>query len=142
LGAISPNLSLGVNFPSKNLFSQIISQLPNPALKKSLSEIDPMESLGNVTAPLDSVWEAIGSRLKVFISNNKTAGSLSGPLKSSPDESLTNKDTSATTWFDKLTTNGQVLGIAKSTVILIANILIAVLEIVLWVLRGLLKLVS
>src|SRR3989344_2204073 len=59
LGTISPISSLGVNFSSQNLFSQIVSKLP----KKSLSEVNPMESLSNVTAPLDNVFRAIKDQL-------------------------------------------------------------------------------
>ena len=55
LGVASPITSLGLNLlgstsspqANQNLFSQISS-------KHSLSDINPLESLGKVTAPLDS----------------------------------------------------------------------------------------
>lgn len=126
LGVTSPFISPGVNFPSQNLFSQIISQLP----KNNLSEIDPMKSLGNVTGPLDNVWEALGGQLKGFLNSKDT--SLLGPLKSSLGSGLGVENTS-TAW--------KVLGIAKSALILTANILVAVLEVALGLLKGMLGLI-
>ena len=134
LGVISPIISPGVNFPSENLFSQIISQLPT----RSLSEINPMESLDNATAPLNSIWKAFSEKLnirgldgikKTFL-NGQTGGKA---LKSSLESGLGVQDTS-TIW--------QVLGMAKSAFILIANILVAVLEVVLWLVKGVLGLVK
>src|SRR3989344_3394396 len=132
LGTISPISSLGVNFPSQNLFSQIVSKLP----KKSLSGVNPMESLSNVTAPLDNVFRAIKDQLggsdsiKSFLGNDDT---LPRRVKSSLVSSFNLEDTSAT-W--------QAIGILKSVVILVAKILLAVLQIATTVLRSILSLIS
>lgn len=94
-----------------------------------------MESLENATVPLNGIWKALGSKLNI-----QGLGSIKGflngridgrALKSSLESGLGVQDTS-TMW--------RVLGIAKSAFILTANILIAVLEIVLWLLRGVLGL--
>ena len=139
MGVISPIVYPGVNFfsgfdslaTSQNLLSQIGST-------KSLSEVDPMESLRNITAPLDNIWKAVdmGSRqLHDFINNQGNgidlpAGSLR-PLKSNIGSRLGLGDTSLS----------SVLGIAKSAVVLMTNIFIAVLEITSQLLRGILELV-
>ncbi|MDP3696702.1 MAG: hypothetical protein Q8R55_01565 [Candidatus Taylorbacteria bacterium] len=157
LGIVSPVVSPGVNFLSGNLFSQITSQLPTKSLPvvspPNLSEVNPMESLINATAPLNSIWKALGEKLnmqgldsiKTFLNgqwirqaHHKTVGSVNSlqggrALKSSLGSGLGGQDTS-TIW--------QVLGIAKSAFILIANILVAVLEIAVWLLRGTLGLMS
>ena len=134
MGAVSPNLSLGVNLPSQNLFSQITSKLSESNLPATnlpkLSEVNPLDSLGNATAPLDAIWKAIGSK----INWSSSIGSYtSGPLKSSLASRLSSKDTS---------TMGQAFGVAKSGLILIGNIFVAVLEIALWLIRGILSLVN
>lgn len=86
-----------------------------------------MESLGKVTLPLDKVWEALGSKLNLNI------GTYSGPSKSSLTGRFGLEDTSGI---------GQVFGIAKSVAVLVGNILIAVLEIVLWLIKGLIGLIN
>lgn len=99
-----------------------------------------MESLENATAPLNDIWKALSKKLdienlvdsiKSFL-NGRTAGGTA--LKSSLESGLGVQDTS-TVW------QVQVLGIAKSAFILIANILVTVLEIVLWLLKGVLGLI-
>src|SRR3989338_1674225 len=132
LGTISPISSIGVNFPSQNLFSQIVSKLP----KKSLSEVNPMESLSNVTAPLDNVFRAIKDQLggsdsiKNFLGGDST---LSGRVKSSLVSSFNSGDASGT-W--------QAIGMLKSVFILVTKIFLAVLQIAMTVLKAILGLVS
>lgn len=92
-----------------------------------LSRINPMDSLGNATAPLDAIWKALIDKISI-----KDIGVYtSGPLKSSLVSRLSSKDTS---------TMGQAFGVAKSAIILIGNIFVAVLEIALWAVRGILSL--
>lgn len=134
LGIFSPIVSPGVNLSDFNLFSQV-SSINSKLKKSSLSEVNPLESLSNVTAPLDSIWETIGARLNFQDLDGGLKGFLNSmdgrALKSSLGDSLDGQDTS-TSW--------QVLGIVKSALILTANILVAVLEIALWLLRGILRL--
>ena len=122
LGVLTPNVSPGVNFYPQNLFSQISSNLT----EIKLSEVNPMESLGKVTLPFDKVWEALSSKL------NLDVGTYSGPSKSSLTGRFGLEDTSGI---------GQTLGVAKSAIILVANILVAVLEIVLWAIKGIIGLI-
>lgn len=138
MGVISPNISLGVNLPflssDQNFYSQIISQLPTETLPtpnvKSLQNLNPTDSLGRVTGPLDSLWKALGQKLNInsfsdvknFVNNPSVPGALNSSLESglrAPDTSTSN-----------------VLNIAKSAVVLVANILVIVLELVLWALKG------
>lgn len=112
--------------------------MPDSVLKKKISEVDPMGPLGNVTAPLDNLWKAVGQRLNIqSIEDIKSffrGGDAPRALKSSLGSDLASQDTSNTVW--------RVLGIAKSAFVLIANIFVAILEIVLWLLRGVLGLIS
>lgn len=98
-----------------------------------------MGSLGNVTAPLDNLWKAVGQRLNIQSVEDiknffKSGTAASKALKSSLGSDLADQGASSTIW--------RVLGIAKSVFVLIANIFVAILEIVLWLLRGALGLVS
>lgn len=96
-----------------------------------------MEGLNNATAPLNALYEAIGAKLNIqglqSLKDFVTGGTIPKPLKSSLGGSLDTKDTS---------TIGQVFGVAKSILILTANILVAVLEIVLWILKGVLGVIT
>lgn len=134
LGVISPIVSPGVNLSGQNLFSQITSQLPT----KNLSEVNPINSLNNATAPLNAIWKALGDKLNIqgldSIKDFVNGQTDSIALKSSLGSGLGVQDTSTTMW--------QVLGIAKSAFMLAANILVAVLEIVLWLLKGVLGLIN
>ena len=142
LGVTGPIVPFGVNFPSgletlaagKNL---IISQLP----QKNLSEINPTQSLGNVTAPLDNIWKALGQRfningfddIKRLLNGNSDSASPEAS-KLSLGGSLGINGTSMTL--------GGIFGIVKSAFILAANILVIVLEFVLKALKFLLGLVT
>ncbi len=133
LGFGSPLNFIGANFLSgnqnisKNLFSQISSNLSD----KKLSNLNPIDSLGRATAPLDAIWKALGPQIKSFLDSN--ASGLKGASKSSLEGQLSQNDTSD---------QGQGYGVIKSTFILIGNIFVAVLEIALWLLKGLLNLVT
>lgn len=127
LGTLGSSMPLGINLPGKNLFSQISSI-------NSLSEVKPLESLINVTGPIDGIWKALGRYLNV---------------PSGPDDSLRAKSALAGRLDIKDALNrmdnvsiGRALGVAKSALILMANILVAVLEIALWALRGILGLIT
>ena len=121
LGVTSPISYLGINLSSQNLFSQISSS-------NSLSEINPLESLGKVTAPLDSMLGGLGRYIDIKPWLPKSAldgiSGFEGTLDS----------------IDNLSA-GQVLRVAKSGLILVANILVTVLEIALSILRGILGLI-
>ena len=122
LGVTSPISSLGLNLPNRNLFSQISS-------KSSLSEINPLESLGKVTAPLNSLLGGLGRYIDIKPWLPKSAlESISG-FEGTLDS------------IDNLST-GQVLRVAKSGLILVANILVTVLEIALSLLRSVLGLIK
>jgi len=101
----------------------------------NLSEINPMESLGNATAPLDSLFKAIGDHMGGLdgIKSFLGGGSTQGQAKSSLMSVFSSRDTSDT---------GQAIGIIKSAVILVANILLVVLEVVTSILRGILGLIT
>ncbi len=123
LGVTSPIISFGVNLPSKNLFSQISST-------NSLSDINPLKSLGKVTAPLDSLLLLGGLGRYADIKPWLPKSALEG-----------------ISWFegtldniDNLSVAG-VLMVARSGFILVANILVTVLEIALSILRGILGLI-
>ena|SRR3989344_2853476 len=124
-GTLSPISSPGVNFPletGKKLYSQITSQVQ----KKSLSEVNPLESLDGVTTPLDNVFKAIGDRLggldgiKGFLGGSSNSA-LSGRVKSSLLGSFDSGDTSGTSWMMEM---------LKSGFVLVAKIFLAVLQVV------------
>lgn len=93
-----------------------------------LSDLDPLASLRNVTAPLDNVWRALYDQfnikglpdIKNFISRGKNITSP-GPQKSNLEGSFSAKDT-----FDVILDWWQTV---RSFFILVANILVAILEI-------------
>lgn len=125
-GVTSPIAFLGLNLPnsinslqtSHKLFSQV-------TYASSLSEVNPLESLGKVTAPLDSLLGGLGryTDIKPWLPKSALEGisGLEGTLDSIDNVSV-----------------GQVLKIAKSGFILIASILVTVLEIALRILRSVL----
>ena len=129
LGTVIPSISPGVNLPGQSLFSQIGSQLST----KDLLGVNPIDSLGNVTAPLDTIWKSIDSRLNEFIDSKSV--NLPGPLKSTLESRLAVLDR-----FDNLSV-WQVFEIVKSAFILVANILVTVLEISLSILKSVLGLI-
>lgn len=118
LGVTSPTFFLQTN---QNLFSQISST-------GSLSDINPLESLSRVTGPLDGFLKGLGryTDIKPWLPKSALGGisGFEGILDSVDNMSV-----------------GQVLRIAKSGFILVANILVTVLEIALRILRGILGLV-
>jgi len=127
LGITAPIVALGFNFSSHDLLSQITSKFQ----KTNLSEVDPLESLGNVMAPLDSIWKAIiGSKL------NLDEVGLLELLKSGPEARSNLQDTLGDISAPKA------LGMAKEVFIFVANILVAILETVVSILRGILGLIS
>jgi len=146
LGGFSPVISPGLNFPSQNLFSQIYSQIdkssdnltktepkePEARKMRSWTDVDPMSNLKNVTGPLDSIWEALGGQIRSSL-DDRSSSSLPEALKSSLGTNISDKDISNVS---------QGLKIARTAFILIANIFITVLEIVLWLLKGILKMVG
>ncbi len=129
LGVISPITYLGINLPgsisslraNQNLFSQISST-------NSLSEINPLESLSRVTAPLDSLLGGLGRYIDIKLWLPKSAlegvSRFEGTLDSIDNISV-----------------GKALRIAKSGLILVANILVTVLEMALSILRSILGLI-
>lgn len=135
LGISTPIVSPGLNFSSQNLFSQIIAQLP----QKNLSEVNPLGSLGNVTAPLDNIWRYLGRQLNIIrLEDVKTFidGTASTGLSKSTLEGRLGLNTTSGTSLDKG------LGIAKGAFILTMQILIAALELVMGLLKGALSLVK
>lgn len=132
-GVFSPILPLGANLPlnigkltlnDRSLLSQIGSQLTN----KGLSELNPIEALGNVTAPLDAIWNGLNQYIDTkHIFSKPSNSALEGRL-----------DVEGTLRGIDNLSMGRALEIAKSAFILVANILVAVLEIALWLLRGIL----
>jgi hypothetical protein len=135
-----------------NSYSQIGLATPDVlgTPKPKLSEVDPFKSLGSVTAPLDGLWQGIGSNInmdslrtvKEFIDGKISIGGL----KSLLDESLASKSISdaSGTGSKSLSdyTVQDILGVAKRVVILIADILIVVLDILSKALRGFLGLIT
>ena|SRR3989344_5560686 len=121
LGFTSPISSLGLNLSNQNLFSQISSV-------NSLSEINPLESLGKVIAPLDNMLGGLGRYIDI-----------KPWLPKSALESVSGFEGTLDT-IDNISV-GQALRIAKSGFILVANILVTILEIVLSILRGILGLI-
>lgn len=118
LGVTGPTTSLWAN---QNLFSQI-SQISSA---RPLSDINPIESLSRVTGPLDGFLKGLGryADIKPWLPKSALEGisGFEGTLDS----------------IDNLSV-GQVLRMAKSGFVLVAGILVAVLEIVLRILRGIL----
>ena len=107
---------------NKKLFSQINSNFEI----NTLSEVNPMESLSNVTGPLNNIWKTLEGPLRIL--GGDTASS--GPLKPNLEGRLSSWDTSTT---------GQILEKGKSALILIGKILVVVLEISLSILKWLLS---
>lgn len=126
MGTVIPGVSFGVNLSGQNLFSQISST----SSLSSLFEINPLESLGKVTEPLDSMLGGLGRYLLVDI-------------KPWLPKSALERISGFEGTFDNIDniSVGQALRIAKSGFILAANIMITVLEIALSLLRGILGLV-
>jgi len=137
LGTISPIASSGLNFlPTQNLFSQIGSQLPKP----KLSEINPLESIGNVVPPINLIFDALSQKL-----NNSGLGGIKDYLQNNTQKEASNlplegrlnaQDTlgAISAW--------DVLGIVKKGFVLTAQILVTVLEIATWGLKAILGLVT
>jgi hypothetical protein len=121
LGVTGSNALLGVNLHDQSLFSQI-------SYVNSLSEINPLESLSKVTAPLDSLLGGLGRYIDI----------KPWLPKSALDSVLGFESTLDT--VDNISI-GQALRIAKSGFILVANILVTILEIVLSLLRSVLGLI-
>lgn len=96
----------------------------------NLSEINPLKSLGNVTAPLDNIWRDLSSRLNIKLE-------LPENISPEPLKSLENQLAVKST-LDNVSV-WQVLTMAKSAFILIAQILITVMETAIWVLKGILN---
>jgi hypothetical protein len=147
-GALGPIVSPGISFPGfnqiagKNLFSQISSNLPkngfNELTTGDFSEIDPVKSLSNVTIPIDNVLRALKDKLGIGSINDILNGKADiGALKSALDESLGSEGTS-----DTISNTRKALESLKTIFVLGANILIAVLETAVWIVKGLLGLMT
>ncbi len=98
-----------------------------------LFKINPLESLSNVTAPLDNIWRDLGNKLNIKLE-------LPGNISPEPLKSLENQIAVKST-LDNVSV-WQVLTMAKSAFILMAQILIAVMETSIWVLKGILNLTN
>ena len=134
MGILSPINSLGLNFiaeNSQNLFSQITSNLP----QKPLAEVNLMESLSGATAPLNELFKAIGDRL----------GGLDGIKNFLRGGSSTSKSSLADSFRfidDTSSDTDQTIGFIKSTIILIANILLGVLQVATTIIKFILSFIS
>ena len=118
LGVTGPISSLGLNLQNQNVFSQISSI-------NSLSEINPLESLNRVTAPIDSLLRELDRYIDI-----------KPWLPKSALESVSEFEGTLDT-IDNISI-GQALRIAKSGFILVVNILVTVLEVTLSILQGIL----
>lgn len=137
---------LGVNFltaPENLIFwrldsaqqeSSFTSQISSK-VSKNLSEVDPLGSLGKATAPLDNIWKALGPYIKGLI------GPDEGPMDSIYSPQAKSALEGRLGFLGNLDTT-SIFGVAKSAFILIANILVTVLEIALWLLKAVLGLVN
>jgi hypothetical protein len=132
-GIFSPIGSLGFNLPNQNLFSQIGSST-------SLSELNPTEALGNVTAPLDNIWKSLAGKLNIS-GLEDIKGYLGSNISNRASNSLQDKSLGLSDTLDGISV-WQALGMVKSVFILVANISIAVLEAALWVLKSILGLIT
>lgn len=137
LGVTSPITSLWANqnlFRAQNFvldralnfrLSALVSQISSNG---SLSEINPIESLGRVTGPLDSFLNGLGryADIKPWLPKSalESISGFEGTLDSIDNISV-----------------GQVLRMTKSGFVLVAGILVTILEITLRILRGILGLV-
>ncbi len=150
IGVFSPIGSLGVNFlgsidspqAGQNLFSQI-SQI------KNLSELNPTEALGNVTIPFDKILKVLGQKFNISssedIKNLLGVGSIDSLRDGTTVTEASKSALGGRLALGDTLSNislGQALGMAKSAFILVANILVTVLEVVLWVLKGIIGLVT
>jgi len=98
--------------------------------KTNFSDIDPLQSIGNVTAPLDKIFEAIGGKINLDSIN------LPKTLKSGPEARSNLKEI-----LGDLSAQ-EVLGMARGAFIFVANIFIVILEVVLSIVRGILGLIT
>ena len=132
MGVTGPIVPFGVNF-SSGIETLAVNQ-------QRLSDVNPLKSLGNVTAPLDGVWKALGQRfninsfddLKRFLGGSSNTSTE--PPKTALGGSFGLNGTSTTT--------GGMFGIAKSVFILTANILVIVLDLALKALKYILGLIT
>jgi len=120
---ICPSVSFGNNV--------ITSPKIENSEKLNLSEVNPLESLERITLPFDGILTGLRDRFNIKLPNNLTPG----PLKSL-ERRFTVQDTS-----DDISTD-KILMIAKSGFVLVAQILIAVMELTLVVLKGILGLMD
>lgn len=126
-------LSLSYSFSPQNLLFAQISKT------SSLSEVNPLGSIGNVTLPLDKIWEALKAQFNGYnptedIKRSVASDISPGASKSALEEIFEGKLQNVSLW--------QALGIVKSAFIVGANVLVAVMEIAIKVLRFVLGLIT
>jgi len=137
LGIVTPSISPGVNFPSENLFSQITSKLP----KIDLSEVDPVKSLGNVTAPLDKIWEALVNKLNLDTLKNFLGDDSNEPSGEASKWGLEGLSGLKDTFSGELTM-GKIFEAVKDIFIFAVNIFVIILEILLGLFKSLAGLIT
>ena len=124
------------NLPENYQFAQITKidkSLPktNPS---NLSELDPLSSLDNITAPLDSIWKALGLKLGIDgLGDLFNATASKQALDLTQDKRIDVRDTFDSLW------DWRILGIVKSAFILAGQILLVVLEIAVGALKAILS---
>ena len=101
----------------------------NLKISSNLSEIDPLKSLGNVTAPLDGIWHSINNQLSHWLPSN------SGPLEPLESRLGVNNNLDDISLYN-------MFGIIKKGLVLMAQIFIVVLELTLYILRSALRLLG
>ena len=128
LGVTSPIIPLGINLLGSTSSPQANQNLVSQSSANSLSEINPLESLGKVTAPIDSLLGGLDRYIDVRPWLPKSALESVSEFEGTLDT------------IDNISI-GQALRIAKSGFVLVANILVTILEIALSILRGILGLI-
>lgn len=118
-------ISTLLGFSSSNL-SALVAQISSASL---LSDVNPLESLGRVTGPIDGFLKGLDRyiSIKPWLSKStlESVSGFEGTLDSIDNISLE-----------------QAFRITKSGFVLLANILVTILEIVLSILRSILGLIG
>ena len=121
-------------------FAAQFAQLPTPNIKKALSEVSPLESVGNVLTPFNDILGKINLEsfkgLRNFFSGATDKEPLVEPLKPISDDTLGIKDRLNNTSIS------AIMGTVKDVFIFAAQIFVVILEILLWIFRGILNLVN
>jgi len=124
-------------------FAAQFAQLPTPNIKKALSEVNPMESVGNVLAPLNDILGKLNvnslnlNSIKDFVNKGGTEGkALLQPLKPALGGTSDIQDRLSNTSMS------ETIGTVKAIFIFAARIFVAILETLLWIFKGILNLVT